>query len=171
VYDFVKAFEQRWGLPEWQATASTDVAGVPNVGEAVSELRERTQLPVKDVAAMLGIKRRHVYNLLDGEPASAATIARVHAASRMVQRVGEFVGADPRDVRNALLVPVEGKSLFERLSEGDVVAADQALGRLAKRVEAGMRLPRRVPPSVRGSRTSYDEVKGSSAAEILPGES
>ena len=108
VYECVRTFEQRWGLPDWHTRVEAETAALPDVTEAVAQLRETTQLPMKDIAAMLGIKRRHVYNLLDGEAASAATIGRVHAANDVVRRLRDLVGDEPQDARNALLVPVDG---------------------------------------------------------------
>ncbi len=78
------------------------------VNHELAQIRALTGLSVNDMARLCGIKRRHVYNLLDGgetEPHRAANIRRIAAViegwSHRFQR--------PEALRSALLAPLDGR--------------------------------------------------------------
>jgi hypothetical protein len=103
---------------------------VLDVPEALQEARMRAGLPVQDLAAMFGIKRRQFYNLISGEDAPDPTrerrIARVTEA---IRQVSELLGANSRKTRAFLLARLDGDSLYEAAVAGDEGRISQALER------------------------------------------
>jgi hypothetical protein len=124
----------------------------------VELLRHRTALPATDVAQMIGVGRRQLYNLLDGRPTSPDTSRRIGQAQEIVGALVDALGDEGERVRNALLIPIAGKSLYDTLRDDDYETAHRLLPRVLRRIDAGARLPRQLPPSGRGSGGSYDDL-------------
>jgi hypothetical protein len=92
---------------------------LPPVGEIVQRIRAAVDLPVAQVAAMCGIKRRQFYNLLDGRGASATRERWVRALADAVEEISDAANGGPDQVRAAVLRPVDGASFFDAACAGD----------------------------------------------------
>ena len=75
-------------------------AKTPALADSVSEIREMSGLAVNDVAAMLGLRRRQFYNLLDNGTTSSDRNGRgcLHGvlADLTAPRTGRPTGSAPR---------------------------------------------------------------------------
>ncbi len=77
-----------------------------SVGNELRVIRQLTALSVTDVARLCGVKRRHLYNLLDGEPTESHRAARIRSIAEAVeQRASLF--REAADFRSALLTPLD----------------------------------------------------------------
>jgi hypothetical protein len=126
--------------PEFELAEPTDV---------VRKIREATKLPVQDLASMLGIKRRQLYNWLDGTLPPRERIERLFAVERAVARLTEAAGGDSRRVRLALLAPISGDSVYDAFVANDPDRIAHAVSAAESALVEGRRLFRRVPPSAR----------------------
>lgn len=117
---------------------------------AAQQIRALTKLPVQDVGAMLGIKRRQFYNWLDGtsEPPSDR-IRRLFALLDAASRLSAVAGGDARRVRLALLAPIAGDSVFDAFAADDAERIEASVEAAERALLEGARLVRRVPPSAR----------------------
>jgi hypothetical protein len=96
----------------WQAPA-------PTLASVVSDIRNKVDLPIQDVARMVGVGRRQFYNLMAGASRSSEGEARIRAVQSYVDRLYALVGSDPKQVRTALLAPLTkfgSTNLFESMS-------------------------------------------------------
>lgn len=121
------------------------------VHRELAEIRALTGLSVNDIARLCGIKRRQVYNLLDGsetEPHRAANIRRISQAigqwSHRFQR--------PETLRSALLAPIgDNQEDFITLASSPDQAA---LAMAIDRFEEYLRRLGRATPAFRSTATS-----------------
>jgi transcriptional regulator with XRE-family HTH domain len=125
---------------------------VVDVPGALQEARTKAGLPVQDLAAMFGIKRRQFYNLASGddrpEHAREMRIARVTA---VIKQLSERLGGNSRSVRGALLARLDGDSVHEAAIANDESRLKAALERALAAADAGTPLPRRSAPSTRAT--------------------
>src|SRR5680860_1547665 len=96
----------------WVA-AEREPARVPSLASLARDLKEKVDLPVDDVAAMVGVRRRQFYNLVNGRTASADSEARIRLIHRIVDELDAAVDHDRSRLRAALLMPVGDR--FETL--------------------------------------------------------
>jgi uncharacterized protein (TIGR04255 family) len=122
----------------------------------LKSLRESIDIPVADLARMVGLRRRQFYNLLAGDSTSADTESRIRQLAVEIERLATVTEEGPQAMRSAVLAPVgpEAVSLFEVAVMGDRVRLRDTVDRLLVQVETrGVRrtrraIPRPVPPEV-----------------------
>lgn len=124
-------------LEAWDAATALAV----DVEEATVDLditttlqRARSQagLPVQDLAAMFGVKRRHLYNLMSGEATcDAARERRIGRVAELVARLSEQSNGNSKSVRSAILARIDGDSVYDAAVSDDedrlALATDRAL--------------------------------------------
>jgi hypothetical protein len=92
-------------------SASEALPAVPlsdNVSSELKRIRALTALSVADIAQLCGIKRRHIYNLLDGEPTGPHRAARIREILNHIEKwAGKF--REPATLRSLLLSPLDHK--------------------------------------------------------------
>ncbi len=145
----------------------TNAVGEPSDALAwvIADLREKLDLPVADLAAMCGVKRRQLYNLLGGRTPQAARERLVRALHRVVTDIDKAVGGDRGKVRAAALLPTgtKGETLYSVACAQDQAAIKRIGRELAERLDNGSvrgMIPR-PSPRLRGL------VSGERAAELL----
>jgi DNA-binding NarL/FixJ family response regulator len=136
-------------LPTATIVESPEATHSAELVEAAQQIRELTRLPVQDVSAMLGIKRRQFYNWLDGTLPTSDRIRRLFALRDAVSRLSGAAGGDPRRVRLALLAPISGDTVFDAFVADDATRIEASVGAAVRALAEGRRLVRRVPPSAR----------------------
>ena len=102
----------------------------PTLSNVVESLREETMLPVNEVAAMIGVGRRQLYNILDGEGTSVETEQHILVVSQMVESLRRRLNQDRRRIRTSLLTPIseiEGKSLVQISGSRDPLLMREAV--------------------------------------------
>lgn len=80
--------------------------GGDTVAEELAVIRNLTMLSMNDIARLCGIKRRHVYNLLEGEPTETHRAIRIRSIARVITEWAEQF-PDPTTLRSLLLAPLE----------------------------------------------------------------
>lgn len=109
-----------------------------SLAETLRGLREATGLPAADVAAMVGVKRRQLYNLLQGGRASAERERWIHTLTAVVATLSDAADGASEQVRAALLRPLaDGRSLFDLACAQDEHAVKQAADELAAALRTG----------------------------------
>jgi hypothetical protein len=85
----------------------------------IENLRSRSGLRAADVARMVGIQRRQLYNILDGAGTTPDREQRIRSLASVVDDLFEQFGDSP-SVRSALLTPLTAdlESFFDIASEG-----------------------------------------------------
>jgi hypothetical protein len=130
--------------------ATSPPAGPPELAQLARRLRELVDLPVSDLAAMIGIGRRQFYNLLKDGSTSAETELRLRHLADRVERLAGVVGEEPAAIRSALLTPVgqPARSMFEVAVGDEHSKLGESFDALMDRIERrGLRqAPRAVPP-------------------------
>ncbi len=124
-------------------------AGPPGPAQLANRLRDLVDLPVTDLAAMIGIGRRQFYNLLEQGSTRPETELRLRHLADQVERLAGVVGEDPVAIRSALLTPVgdPARSLFEVAVGDEHSKLGETFRALLDRIERrGLRhVPRAVP--------------------------
>jgi transcriptional regulator with XRE-family HTH domain len=134
---------------------------VLDVPAALQQARSQAGLPVQDLAAMFGIKRRQFYNLVSGEQQPEhERQPRIERVVDAVNKVSEWVGGNSRSVRRLLLARLDGDSLYDAAVADDGVRLDAALERAFTAAAQNLALPRRVPPSSRSTQREAAAVRG-----------
>lgn len=145
-------------MPAWPVSVKVFVDDPPSppLAELVASIRNISGLPASDVAAMIGVKRRQLYNLLENGRASAVRerwIGKLHTA---LTRLDEAAGGGRAQVRASLLTPMaDGRTLFEIACLRDAPALERATETLAAALGSG-RIPGRIqrPSPTLGRRSS-----------------
>jgi hypothetical protein len=140
-----------------------------DLAEVAEQMRDLVDLPVQDIARMAGIGRRQYYNLMRGKATSMRTTAderRFHLLHRLLSELHRQVG-DPRAVRGAVLMPVEGLGFrsFMEVAAESADALQPAYDALAVALSAGETSRRRpLPPS---AKMPADDERLAEAADFL----
>lgn len=136
--------------------AAPPPVGPPELARLARRLRELVDLPVADLAAMVGIGRRQFYNLLQHGTTSPETELRLRHLADEIERLAGVVGEDPAAMRSALLTPVgePARSLFEVAVGDEHSKLHGTFVALLDRIERrGLRqVPRGVPRRRTGKR-------------------
>lgn len=113
--------------------------GPPSLAELVRDLREWLDLPVADLAAMCGVRRRQLYNLLSGGTTSTPREEAIRALHDIVERLDGILDGDRERVRAAILWPANpsGESIYAAAVSQDSVTLRRVGGAVAERLEAG----------------------------------
>lgn len=77
-----------------------------NVADELKAIREYSVLSVADIARLCGLRRRQVYNLLDGEATEPHRAARIRRLGARIVRWSKRVSS-PATLRSALLAPLD----------------------------------------------------------------
>ena len=110
---------------------------VLSLHDLVSELRARLGMSVEDLAAMCGVKRRQLYNLMSGTSTSTAHEAHIRWVATLVDDLYTAVGASSSRVRSLALHPVDGISFYELARAQDARRMETTARELIRAVEAG----------------------------------
>lgn len=146
--------------------------GLPSLAEIVRDLRERLGLPVADLAAMCGVRRRQLYNLLSGETTSTPREQAIRTLHDIVVRLADIVDMDEERLRAAVLWPAgpSGDSIYSAAVSQDVDALREIGRAVTDRLGAGdvRGLIRR--PSPRLARFGTDRAARDFLADYREGE-
>ena len=137
-----------------EATTLTETSSAPvlDIPEALGDARTRAGLPVQDLAAMFGIKRRQFYNLISGEDMpDAAREKRIGRVADALRAMSDQLGGNSRSVRTLLLARIEGDSVYDAAVADEPVRLELALERALAAAAAGQRVQPRAAPSIRAS--------------------
>lgn len=130
------------------AVSAEQSALILDIPATLQEVRVKAGLPVQDVAAMFGVKRRQFYNLLNGEDLpSPDTDRRIGPVTEAIRVLSEAASGDSRAVRVAILARIGGESVFDAAMSGEPGRLESATARAAQAVASGQRLRKRLPPS------------------------
>ena len=147
-----------------------DVSPVPEpLPEILKRLRCQLDLPIGDLARVLGLGRRHFYNLSSGANASRETETRVRALSAMVAQLNDELD-DAELVRAAVLTPIGPSALtfYEVAERGDSDELSAVLEALIRRIRGrGIRRIKRAVP--RPATVQQHEERKRRAREALGG--
>jgi transcriptional regulator with XRE-family HTH domain len=118
--------------------------------ETVQYIRDATKLSVNDLSAMLGVKRRALYNWLAGTAMPPSDrIRRLFALRDAVAQLADAANGDARRVRVALLAPISGDTVSAAFTDGDAERIELAVDAAVTAMAEGRRFTRRVPASAR----------------------
>lgn len=111
----------------------------PLLAEIVADLREWLDLPAADLAAMCGVRRRQLYNLLRGETTSTPREEAIRALHNIVEQLDGILDGDHERLRAAVLLPVgpRGESIYSAATSQDVVALRDVGSAVIDRLAAG----------------------------------
>jgi hypothetical protein len=111
----------------------------PVLAEIVADLREWLDLPAADLAAMCGVRRRQVYNLLRGETTSTLREEAIRTLHDIVEQLNGFLDGDHERLRAAVLLPVgpSRESIYSAATSQDVVALRDIGSAVIDRLAAG----------------------------------
>jgi transcriptional regulator with XRE-family HTH domain len=103
----------------WTNEAEPPVEVSEQLTEVLGRLRAKAGLPAAEIARMIGIQRRHLYNLADGGSTPPEREQRIRALARFVDGLFERY-EDVEAVRSALLAPIETdlRSFVDLATEG-----------------------------------------------------
>jgi hypothetical protein len=151
-----------WVILEAKEPVGTAVED--SLADTLQTLRARVGLPAVDLAAMIGVKRRQLYNLLRSGRASADRERWIHRLAAAFERLTDAAGGDTARVRAATLKPLaDGTSLFDRAAEHNEDALDAAVDALVALLGEGAVSGRIRRPSPTLKR------RGGSAGDFLSG--
>ena len=138
-----------------------------------AEMRTFIDLPVQDLARMVGVGRRQFYNLLNGEtPAmrSSEDERRLRLVHDHLKHLSD-VGSDASTLRSAVLTPlpaISGKSFFEVAEAGDIEEIELAHHALHVMLQSGARIREQTPTS---GTFAKNDPRWEDAAAVLFGDS
>lgn len=146
--------DEVWHGHDAVAPGTSTAAGsvLLDVSAALQQARSQAGLPVQDLAAMFGIKRRQFYNLSSGEqqpePEREPRIARVTAA---IDEISGWVGHSSRKVRVLLLARLDGDSIYDAAVADDEERLAEAIERTYTAAAEGKAMRHRLAPSNRAT--------------------
>lgn len=79
---------------------------VSSVADDLEVIRTLTSLSVVDIARLCGVKRRQLYNLMEGEPTEPHRAARIHKLRIALERWAKRL-PNPLMLRSALFAPLD----------------------------------------------------------------
>jgi hypothetical protein len=90
-----------------------------SVPDDLARIRELTTLSVADIARLCGVKRRQLYNLLDGQPTDPRRARHIRALRAAIERWARRL-PDPITLRSVLFAPLdEDRRDFVALAAAD----------------------------------------------------
>lgn len=115
----------------------------------LESIRESIDIPVADLARMVGLRRRQFYNLLAGSPTGTETEMRIRRLAAALDRLAVATEGGPRALRAAVLTPIgpDATNLFEVAIGGDEKLLATTVEALLVQIETrGVRRTRRAIP-------------------------
>ncbi len=148
--------EQSHLIPEVKESVEDPSHATRPLSAVLKSFRESIDIPVADLARMIGLRRRQFYNLLADNPTSADTEIRIRRLAVEIERLATATEGGPEVMRAAVLTPVgpDAMSLFDVAAEGDQERLKDTVAILLRQIETrGVRrtrraIPRPVPPEV-----------------------
>jgi predicted DNA-binding transcriptional regulator AlpA len=133
------------------------------VAQELERIRETTELTVADVARICGLKRRQVYNLLDGEPTEPHRAARIRKLSEMLMGWARQFPR-PADLRSALFAPLGSDqrdfvTMMEQTEGHDISEAVAAFQAYLDRLNGGRPIWRTSSPSPARAREAVQQLR------------
>ena len=123
-----------------------------DIPAALATGRSQAGLPVQDLAAMFGIKRRQFYNLLSGEDTpDIARELRIGRVTNAITQLSELADGNSRKVRTYLLARLDGDSVYDAAVADDEDRLDWALERACSAMAMGTAVHARLTPSNRAT--------------------
>jgi hypothetical protein len=162
---FSRGQHRAWVVLEiTEAKAGVGASSYGTLVDTLQALRARVPLPVADLAAMVGVKRRQLYNLMQTGRASAERERWIHLLAASFERLAAAADEDPARVRAATLRPLaDGGSLFDRACAHDEGGVQAAIAELVALLAEG-----RVSGRVRRPSPTLGR-RGGSASDFLSG--
>jgi transcriptional regulator with XRE-family HTH domain len=114
-------------------------AVAPLLAEIVRDLREALDLPAADLAAMCGVRRRQLYNLLSGDTTSTPREEAIRVLHDIIEDLGAILDGDHDRLRAAILLPVgpAGESIYSAAIAQDVAGLRNVGQAVTDRLAAG----------------------------------
>lgn len=127
------------------------------LGALLDRLRTSSGLPAAEIARMVGIQRRQLYNLVDGGKTTPDREQRIRSIARVVELLLERL-VEPSMVRSSLLAPVgpDLRSFVDLTTEGVAVAAAERM--LVDYLDKTNDAPRRYIQTPRRARAQEKEA-------------
>jgi hypothetical protein len=142
----------------------TPTVRTPAVAESVAAVRDTSGLSANDVARLVGLRRRQLYNLLGGGQTTAERERWIHVVAAFLDDLFAAASQQPKRVRSALLQPDEsGVTLFDLVTEGDEARVRARVDELCDELQRGRHGGRVQRPSPRLKRLG----RSSSANDFL----
>ena len=143
-----------------QSATDDAPAVVLDVPTQLQEARVQAGLPVQDLAAMFGVKRRQFYNLMNGDtPPSLETERRITPVAESIRRLSQAAAGDGRTARSAILASIEGDTLFDAAASADAERLAAATSRAIDAVVSDERLRKGLPPSHRATKEAVKATR------------
>ena len=120
-----------------------------SIADLTKSMRDAIDLPVQDVARMIGVGRRHFYNLMKGETKKLDT-EKESRLRRLVQALRELSDGlgNPELVRAAVLTPLpDGTTFFDAASGGEPEQIEQAIVAVREKISEQQLAYGALPPS------------------------
>ena len=151
-------------LEDWE-NLDLDDLGVDtltlDIPAALAAARSQAGLPVQDLAAMIGIKRRQFYNLLSGEDTpDIARELRIGRVTNAVSSLSKMAGGNSRKVCASLLARLDGDSVYDAAVADDEDRLSRALERADAAMAMGTVVQPRLAPSNRATPDEAASVRG-----------
>jgi transcriptional regulator with XRE-family HTH domain len=105
--------------------------------DLVTDLRARLGMSVDDVAAMCGVGRRHLYNLMSGSSTRTSQEAHIRRLADLVDQLWNAVEASPQRLRSIALHPIEGTTFYDAAVAHDWELMTSLSHRLVEALEGG----------------------------------
>jgi hypothetical protein len=161
---------RNWGRVREVDTENRVVPSEP-LTDVLARLRRRTALPAAEIARMLGIQRRQLYNLVDGGSTTPDRERRIRALAHFVEGLFERLN-DVELVRSALLAPIgtDLRSFVDLAIEGGEIAEagkllDEYLGARGNAIRSYVQTPRRARKQQRSAAKAIEDTLDISPAD------
>jgi hypothetical protein len=154
---------------DWGRVHETDVqervvAPSEPLTDVLARLRSQTALPAAEIARMLGIQRRQLYNLVDGGSTTPDRERRIRALAHFVDRLFERF-SEVELVRSALLAPIgrDLRSFVDLATEGGGIAEagkllEEYLDARGNAIRRYVQTPRRASKQQRSAAKAIDDT-------------
>jgi transcriptional regulator with XRE-family HTH domain len=144
--------------PPVTAELSTDL--LLEVPVVLQKARTKAGLPVQDLAAMFGIKRRQFYNLVSGEDQpDKDREERISRVANAIGQISDLVNGNSRKVRAALLARISSDSLYNAAVADNESRLNAALGRALAAIRDEVSIRQQLPPSNRATPSEAAAVR------------
>jgi hypothetical protein len=140
------------GVADSIAPMRASAAVLVDVPSALKAARRQAGLPVQDLAAMVGIRRRQFYNLVSGEQNTDDDRApRIAHITDVIGHVSHLMGGNSRRTRQFLLARLDGDSIYDASVADDDDRVRLAVDRATDAFHRGRSLGHQLPPSARAT--------------------
>lgn len=120
-----------------ESTTQEAIEAVRPLAEVIRDLRSELGMSVEDVAAMCGVKRRQLYNLMAGRSTGTGQETHIRKLAALVSEIWEAADRNPERVRSVALHPIEGHTFYDVAVNRDYTRLDELADGLKKRLREG----------------------------------